>query len=312
MPTSGFNLFANTYAGQAAGKYMLAAITGADTLNGGHVFLKDTKSNKYTIPTWQNSFDQFIQDDAPTPVSTGLINLDERHLDLQPYQLYQEFDPQEFADMWFAESLPQLLVDRGLPPEANSVVLFEILRQHAKYLNKLIWNGDQTLTTNMKYINGFVTKAIGDSNVAKVPSPVALTNSNIVSVALDPLYHLLPDALKFDPEVKFFMSYNSYSMYEEYQRAQVAKGIDITKMGLPEYRGHDTVRIADFPDNTIFVAKGIADMDSNLWLGVNASSDINNLKLAPLQANSDLWFVKGKMHVDVNYVFPLQICLYKF
>jgi hypothetical protein len=312
MPTTGFNLVGNTYAGQAAGQFLLAAITEADLVNSGSVYIKETLSNKYTIPTWANTFDQFIQDDSAIPVDSGVITIGEQHLNLGAYQIYQPFNPQDFADQWFAPHMPELLIDRGLPVEANSVVLLEIMRQHAKFLNKLMMNGDQTLATNMKYIDGFITKAVADTGVVKVPSPVPLTNSNIVSVALDPLYALLPDALKFDPLVKFFGSYSTYSLYEEYQRAQVAKGIDITQMGKDEYRGHKFVKVADMPDNCIFVAKGTATMDSNMWLGLNSASDENNLKIAPLQANSDLWFVRGKMKVDVNYVFAPQVLLYKY
>ena len=308
----GFNPTTNTYAGQAAGKYMLAAITGADLIGGGHVYLKDTKSNKFVMPTWQNAYDQLIQDSTPTPTSTGTITLDERPLSLGEYQIYQEFNPQDYADYWFAESMSQMLLDRGLPVEANSVILFEIMRQHAKFLNKLAFNGDKSLTTTMKYIDGFITKAVADSNVYKIPSPVALTNSNIVSAAFDPCYQNLPDACKFDPEVKFFVSYATYSLYEEYQRNQTYKGIDVTLMGVPMYRGHQVVKIADMPDNCVWVCKGTTDMESNMWMGVNSTDDQNNLKLAPLQANSDLWFVKGKMKVDVQYVFGAQAVLYKY
>lgn len=309
---TGFNPTANTYAGQAAGKYMLAAITGADLIGGGHVFLKDTKSTKYVIPTWANTYDQLIQDSTPTPTSTGDILLGEQTLNLGEYQIYQEFNPQDYADYWYAQSMTDLLIDRGLPVEANSVILFEVMRQHAKFLNKLAFNGDKALSTNMKYIDGFITKASADANVYKIPAPAALTNSNVVSAAFDPCYQALPDALKFDTGVKFFVSYATYSLYEEYQRNQKYKGIDVTSMGVPAYRGHEVVRVADMPDNCVFVAKGNNTMESNMWMGINSIDDQNNLKLSPLQANSDMWFVRGKMKVDVNYVFAPQVILYKY
>lgn len=66
------------------------------------------------------------------------------------------------------------------------------------------------------------------------------------------------------------------------------------------------------PDNCVFVAKGNNTMESNMWMGINSIDDQNNLKLSPLQANSDMWFVRGKMKVDVNYVFAPQVILYKY
>lgn len=310
---AGFNFSPNTYAGQAAGQFMLAAITGADMINGGNLYIKETKSNKYVLPTWQHTYDQFVQDPAATPTpGAGTINVGERYLNLGEYLIYQEFNPQDYADHWFAKDMPELLLDRGLPVEANSVILYEIFRQNAKYLNKLINNGDTTLTSNMKYIDGLITKMAADSAVTKIGSPVALTNSNIVSAALDPLYSALPDALKFNPDVKFYMGYTDFAKFEEYQRNQTYKGIDVTRMGVPEYRGHKIEKIADLPENSIYVAKGLPTMESNLWMGVNSTSDENNIKLAPLQANSDLWFVKAKIKVDVNYVFPAEVVLYKY
>ncbi|MEG7807579.1 hypothetical protein U2100_15250, partial [Listeria monocytogenes] len=91
------------------------------------------------------------------------------------------------------------------------------------------------------YIDGFITKASADANVYKIPAPAALTNSNVVSAAFDPCYQALPDALKFDTGVTFFVSYATYSLYEEYQRNQTYKGIDVTSMGVPAYRGHEVV-----------------------------------------------------------------------
>lgn len=309
----GFNISPNTYAGQAAGQFLLASITGADMIGGGNVRIVETKSNKYVIPTWQNSFDQFVQDAVPTPApGAGEIAIGERYLNLGEYLIYQEFNPQQFADHWFAKDMPTLLLDRGLPVEANSVILYEIFRQNAKFLNKLIINGNTSLGTNMKYIDGFVTKMSADATVLKVTSPITLTNSNVAS-EMDRGFAKLPDALKYDLNVKVYCSYLTFDLYTEYQRnagTQPYKGIDVTQEGVRRFRGHDLCPIADFPNDTYFYGRGLPSMDSNLIMGVNSTSDENNIKLAPLQANSDMWFVKAKVKLDVNYVFAGEIVYY--
>lgn len=305
-----FNFSPNTYAGQAAGQFLLAAVTSADMIGGGNVRIVETKSNQYVLPTWQNLSDEFVQDPTPTPVDSGDISVGERYLTLGEYLIYQKFNPQQFADHWYAKDMPDMLMDRGLPVEANSVIIYEIMRQNAKYLNKLIINGNTSLSTNMKYINGFVTKMSADASVLKVSSPTTLTNTNIGG-EFDKGYALLIDAMKYDFDVKLYCSYHTFDLYTEYQRTtQTYKGVDVTEMGVKRYRGHNLQPVADFPDNTFFFGKGLTSMDSNLVMGVNSTSDENNLKIAPLQANSDLWFVKGKMKVDVNYVFPGQIVYY--
>ncbi len=306
----GFVFSPNTYAGQAAGQFMLAAITGADMVGGGNIRIQETKSDKWVMPTWQNTYDQFVQDPTAEPVTSGEIDLGERYLNLGEYLVFQKFNPQQFSGHWYAKDMPELLVDRGLPVEANSVIIYEIMRQNAKYLNKLIINGNTSLSTNMKYIDGLVTKMSADSSVLKVASPTTLSNSNIAG-EFDKGYAKLPDALKYDFDVKVFCSYHTFDLYTEYQRTtQTYKGIDVTEIGVRKFRGHNLVPVADFPDDTFFFAKGMPSMDSNLVMGVNSSSDQNNIKIGPVNATSDLWFVKAKIKVDVNYIFPQEIVYY--
>ncbi len=315
---SGFNISPNTYAGQAAGQFMLAALTGADMINNGALYIKETKSNKFVIPTWKHDYTQFVQNPKPTPTpGDGQITNSERYLNLGEYLIYQEFNPQIYADHWFANGMPELLMDRGLPVEANSVVLYEIMRQHAVYINLLINNGNTAGTsyTNAngedigKYIDGLVTKMSADSTVAKVASPTVLSKTNIAA-EFDKGFQKIKPALRYNPQMRYFCSYLTYDYYTEYQRDQTYKGNDVTQGGVRRFRGLEVVPVANFPENTFYIAKGLPTMESNLWMGVNSSSDENNLKISPLQNNSDMWFVKGKMKIDVNYVFPTEIVYY--
>lgn len=321
MPDSGFNITPNTYTGQAAGQFMLAALTAADLINSGALYIKETKSNKYVIPTWGHDYKQFVQDPKATPVGgAGVITNSERYLELGEYLIYQEFNPQIYADHWFAKDMPELLIGRGLPVEANSVILYEVMRQHAAYLNMLLNNGNKAGTTVLnadgqdigKYIDGLVTKMSADANVIKVSSPVAFTNVNIAG-EFDRGFQKIKPALRYDKKMRYFCSYLTYDLYTEYQRnaaTQPYKGIDVTEAGVLKYRGHEIVPVADFPENTYYIGKALPTMESNFWMGVNSTSDENNLQIERLQANSDMWFIKGKMKVDVNYVFPDEIVYY--
>lgn len=318
MADSGFTLSPNTYAGQAAGQFMLASLTAADMLNNSAVYVKETLSNKFTIPTWKHDYTQFVQNPKATPTpGNGVITNSERYLNLGEYLIYQEFNPNIYADHWFAKDMPELLINRGLPVQANSVVLYEIMRQHATYLNLLINNGNSAGSTYLnvngedigKYIDGFVTKMSADSEVAKVASPTTLSNSNIAG-EFDKGFQKIKAALRYNPQMRYFCSYLTYDYYTEYQRNQTYKGIDVTETGVLKYRGHEVVPVADFPENTFYIAKALPTMESNLWMGVNSTDDQNNLQIDKVANNSDFWFVKGKMKVDVNYVFPDEIVYY--
>jgi hypothetical protein len=270
------------------------------------------------IPTWKHDYTQFVQNPKATPTSgLGVISNGERYLNLGEYLIYQEFNPNIYADHWFAKDMPELLINRGLPVQANSVVLYEVMRQHATYLNLLLNKGNLAGTTILnvngedigKYIDGFVTKMSADADVAKVASPTTLSNSNIAT-EFDKGFQKIKASLRYNPQMRYFCSYLTYDYYTEYQRNQTYKGIDVTETGVLKFRGHEVVPIADFPEDTFYIAKALPTMESNLWMGVNSTDDQNNLQIDKVANNSDLWFVKGKMKVDVNYVFPEEIVYY--
>ena len=63
------------------------------------------------------------------------------------------------------------------------------------------------------------------------------------------------------------------------------------------------------PDNFYFVAKGLPTPESNLWVGMNSTDDAK-LELRPVQNNSELWFIKMLMKVDVQIGWNSETVLY--
>jgi len=294
----GFVINDTTYAGEAASQFIVKALTGADTINGGHVYVKDGIKKKFTIPRWDANYEDFIQDRKATPVSKGSANVDGQVLNPEDYMIYTEFNPRDYEDHWFATQLNDTLIDRSLPYSVESVVVQEVLKRHAKYFNKLIWNADTSLTNIYKYFDGFLKKAKGGTTTNVVSSPVTLTKDNI-QAELDRGYDKLPAEVRYDPDMKYYVSYATWDLYEKSQTGQTYKGVDITQSGKDTFRGKKVVKIADFPDNTYFIAKGKPTMESNLWIGLNSVAD-EGLQLQRLQANSELFFIKMLMKADVQ------------
>jgi hypothetical protein len=308
LMSDGFVINDTTYAGEAASQFIVKAITGADTVAGGHVYIKDGIKKQFTIPRWDANYEDFIQDTQATPVSKGSFVVDGKALDPANYTIYTEFDPRAFEDQWFATQLNPTLIDRSLPYSAESVTVQEVLKRHAKYFNKSIWNNDKTLSTIYKYYNGFIKNASADGTVNVVGTPLTLTSSNIQGEMLR-CYNLIPLALRYDPNMKYFCSYATWDLYAQSQINQTYKGIDTTQDGVPKFKGKEVVRIADFPDNRFFIAKGMATPESNLWVGMNSVAD-EGLQLSKLQANSSLWFIKMLMKVDVQIGWGVEVVLY--
>lgn len=313
MPTGVAFAFAindTTYAGEAAAAFIMKAITGADTIDSKSVYIRDGIKKKFTIPRWDADYEDLIQDRSATPTSKGTMTIDGQALTPQDYMIYSEFNPRDFEAQWMATQLNPTLIDRSLPYSAESVVVQGVLQRHAKYFNKQIWNGDSTLASPSiyRYFDGFLKKASLAAGTIQVSTPITLTLANIQGEMLRG-YNAIPLALRYDPNMKYFVSYATFDLYDQSQVAQTYKGVDITQMGRDTFKGKNVVRIADFPDNAFMIAKGMSTPESNLWIGMNSIAD-EGLKLSPLQNNSEIWFIKMLMKVDVQFGWNEETVLY--
>jgi hypothetical protein len=305
-----FTLTDTTYAGEAAAGFIVKAMTGFETVQGGHVYVKDNIKKKYTIPRIE--VEDIIQDPNPTPVSQGDTTITGQTLEPKEWLIYLEFNPNDFEDHWSAIELDDELLDRSLPKTAESVITQEVLKLNAKHLETALWQSVLAGAAPYKYFNGFVkrmTDGVTAGTVIPVGTYAALSTANIFA-KLAASIALVPDALQLDPNTKIFVSRATFQIYAEAQKAVATKGVDVTQRGVDMFDGYKVVPLVGVPNNTIIVARGTADLSSNLWMGINSKSDENNLKVAQLQANSDLWFIKGKMKADVNFGFGEEIVFY--
>jgi hypothetical protein len=304
----GFAISDTTYAGEVASQFLVKAITGADTINGGHAYIKDGIKKKFTIPRFNANYEDFIQDRQAMPQSKGSFTVDGVALNPSDYMIYTEFNPRDFEDHWFATQLDAALIDRRLPYTVESVVVQEVMKRYAKYFNKLIWNADTTLTTIYKYFNGWLKNAKSASDINPVSSPTTLTTTNIQAEMLK-AYNTIPVELRYDPNMKYFVSYGTWDLYEQSQINQTYKGVDTTQVGKDSFKGKKVVKIADFPDDTMLIAKGMSTPESNLWIGLNSISD-EGLQVAKLRPEGELWFLKMLVKADVQIGWTSEAVYY--
>lgn len=303
-----------TYSGEAASQFIVKAITGNETVQGGHIYVKDGIKKKFTIPRFDADYEDLIQDRAATPTSKGDMTVTGKELNPADYMIYVEFNPRDYEQHWYATQLNPTLIDRTLPATVESTVIQEVLKRHDRYMNKAIWNSNTTnpAPSIYRYYDGLIRKAKlatgGTDNTNFVSSPTTLSTANIVG-ELQKGYNLIPAALKYDPNMKIFVNYKTFDLYMQAQQAQSFKGVDFTQMGIARFQGLQVVRINDMPDDTYLIAKGTAGMDSNLWLGMNSVDDAS-LKLEKLQANSELYFIKMLMKVDVQFGWNSETVYY--
>jgi len=319
---TGITLTDTTYAGEAAATLIVRAMTNNVMAQGGHMYIKDGIKKSFTIPRWDITFEDFVQDVKATPTpGIEVETVDAKVLTTSEYMIYHEFNPRDFEDHWFAQQIGgNTLLDSTLPFTVESVLTQEVLKRNGAFVNKLVWNGSKALTTKMKYIDGFKTKATASSDTVKTGVSTAFTNVNIAT-QLQLGYALIPTALKYqsyanndgtvNSKLKIFVSPLTFDLYCQYQIAQANKGVDVTKVGVGTYRGITLVPIPDFPNDYYMIAVGQPDMSSNLWMGMNSSADESTIQIAKKQANSEIWFIKGLAKIDVQIGWNAETVTYE-
>lgn len=316
-----------TYAGEAAEFMLTKAVIGADTFNKGVINVKDGIKKQYTIPRVDVS--GIMQKRAAIPVSQGAVTVDGQTLVPRDLMLYFEFNPRDFESHWYAKSMEKELIEAELPPTIENYMTLMVMLRLNEFFENAYWKsrisfdpagaavnptskGQAATDVQYLYFDGFITKCLNSAKTIKVGSPVVLTAANIRAQFLA-AYNLVPQALLFKygaQGLRFFVSYADQQKYEEALTSDAYKNNDTTEKGVNRYKGYDVVPLAGLPENTFFVGIGRPDQDGNFWVGMNSQDDETALQMAKLQANAELYFIKGLFKMDTQVGFFEQVVMY--
>ena len=322
----GLNIQDTSWSGNAASYMITRAVVGADTIEKGAIYVEDGIRKQKTIPRVEVS--GFMQKRQATPVSKGSVTVDGAVLAPKDLMLYTEVNPRDFESHFYAEQLSPKLLTRELPVTAENFIMMQTMKRLNEFVENAIWRsridydtegnavdpttkGDVSGSSDYFYFDGLIKKALDNVNTIQVASPVALTSGNIrdkFTLAINDA----PKALLFKygkGGLKFLVSYADKLKYEEALRTDTYKNIDSTESAIEKFRGYDLVACAGLPENTFFLAIAKPDIDSNLWLGINSTED-NQLQLAKVQNNSELFFIKGLFKMDTQIGFADQLVCY--
>lgn len=324
-----------SYAGDVAAYMYTRAVVEADTVQKGCAYVKDGIKKQHTIPRLEVS--NFIQKRKATPTSQGAVTVDGKVLVPRDLMLYFEFNPRDFEAHWYAEQLQPQLLDRELPQTVEAFMMMQAMLRLNEFFEFHTWRGridydpdGNAVDPTTKgadagdsiyfYFDGLIKKLLDDNTTILVPTPAILVSGTAgggqenIGDAFNRAYKLVPKALLFRYGVKglkFMVGYPTQQVYEEFLTVtNTFKNNDTTEKSINRYKGYEVVPLAGIPDNTIVVCIANPDITSNIWIGLNSTEDQQALKLAQLQANSELFFVKGLFKMDTQTGFPDQIVLY--
>ena len=166
-----------SYAGEAAGKYVSAALLSSDTLEGGGVTLMPNVKFKSTLQKVATS--DLIKDASCDFTPTGSVTLTERVIEPSEYQINLQLCKQTFQDDWSAISMGYSAFD-SLPPSFADFIIGHVAAKVAEKMENNIWAGD---VANAGEFDGFTELFDADADVIDVTNTsgvTGITSANVI------------------------------------------------------------------------------------------------------------------------------------
>jgi hypothetical protein len=299
----------SAYAGEVLEDLLVRATTGNELVAGGHIRIQPNVTKKFAIPRLKAG--KMLQKRKEQPVesdSKGDFTIDEKYLEPQDVMAFTTFNPRVFESIWRPFQPTGNLVFEELPSDVQTKLLAELAKVVDFELGGEFINGVKG-TTEGKYFDGILTRISADVTVVKVPTPVALTQSNIIA-KLKLVRARIPKSIKNNPNLKLFMSVEDAESYEYELTDKPTKGADYTNMNPERFKGIRIVPLADWPKDVIVAAVTSTGVDSNFWAGVSLVDDQDAILIDKLTNAGEKYFFKMLMKADTNIVFGEDIVLY--
>lgn len=305
----------SNYWGDVIEELMTLAVTQNEIVEGGHIYTENNIVKRRALVRVRQS--NIIQDVAATPTSQGTQSFDERQLQPDDFMVYIEFDPNNYRNIWEKWQPKGDFVFTQLNPQVQAELLRMLLEGEGgvdNYMGNAIINGDKITpaAAPLNKFTGLIKRAQLDPDVISIPAPVALTGGSGGNVRdkLELIYQASRIPVRDNPDFKFYMSTVDFDKYRSFLEALPNKSIDPTQDAPKLYHGRKIVVLPQIPENKVFATIGNPKRSSNIWMGVKGVADFSSIKVAQLQANSDLWFFKMKMSADTQIKFGQDLVLY--
>lgn len=327
---------ATNYTGEVLNDLLTYTAQENETYKEGLIHIKAGIQKKYALPTIQ--LGSVIQDHKATPDSSkGDYKFTERYLQPEDFMIYLEFNPRDFEQYYKPFQPTGNLVFRELDPKVQSTMIRLLLEKKMEYINHAIWCAADTTTAAkisstgsgtseigaddeagpMKYFNGAIARmlinaaASGDeeANGGQIikAGTGQFADGAAVETELYAMWKVCPPKVRKKAGLVVLMDYATWDKYDQYVSSKEYKYTDNRQENQHMFRGKRIIPMVALPEDTIIIGQFTTGVDSNLWMGVDYANDEDVLQVEKLQANSELYFFKMILKMDVNIVKPAEI-----
>lgn len=339
-----FNAGQSNYTGEVLQHLLTLTAQENETYKEGLVHIKTGIQKKYAIPMVR--LGKIIQDRKPIPTSSkGEYEHAERYLEPNDFMIYTRFNPRDYEQYYKPFQPHGPLVFRELDPKIQAVMAQLILEKKNEYINHSIWcsalpeeaakvsssdgkvsAGDTEIGSeddagDMKYFNGAIMRML--MNAAAAPTSEDAKNGKIVVAGsgtfadgeavekeLYAMWKIVPPKIRKKAGLVILMDYKSWDAYDQYLSSKTVKYSDNRSENEHRFHGKRIIPMVALPDDTIIIGVFVTGEESNLWVGLDYANDEEVLYVDKLQNDSELYFFKMLMKMDVNIVRPSEITVH--
>ena len=298
-----------TYAGEWANKYVSIALLSGKTLDNGGVTIMPNIDYKYVIQ--KGAFDaNFIKNATCDFADTGQLDLTERVLTLEEFQINSEFCKKDFSQTWQAAEMGYSVLGENLPKSFQDFIVAQFAAKVADKYEQVIWNGTNG---NAGEFDGFTTLFAADGDVVDVAAVGGGIDASNVVAELGKIVAAIPATVYEKDDMHIYIGTNILRFYVQALGA-VGAGSGIDNKGTLWYNGVpltvDGVKLFHSPGMP--ANKAVAAQAGNLYFGTGVMSDMNEIKIidmADIDGSQNVRFVM-RWKAGIQYGIGSEVVLY--
>jgi hypothetical protein len=290
-----------SYAGEAAGEYISAALLSGSTIDNGGITVKPNIKFKEVIKTI--STDDIVKDASCDFDPTSTITLDERIIQPEFQQVNLQLCKKDFQSDWEAASMGFSAHDQ-LPPSFSDFLISHVAAKVAQRTETSIWEGS---TATSGQFNGLTTLLDADAahTGARKIAGTTVDAANVIA-QLGSIVDVIPSTIYGSEDMNLYVSQNIARAYVRALGGFGSNGLGAAgtnAMGTQWWNNGSLT----FDGVKIFVANGLADNTaiaaekSNLYFGTGLLSDQNEVKVI------DMADIDGSQNVRVVMRFSAGV-----
>jgi len=266
----------STYAGEAAGKYIAAALLSAKTLDQEAVSIMPNVKYKSVVQKLDVS--GIVHDASCDFTNSGSVALSERILEPKELQVNLELCKSEFVSSWEALQLGYSAFDE-IPASFNDFLVSYVGGKVAEATETSIWQGDASTNGEFGGFQAIISASAatgGAGDAIQSSASGSITSANVIA-KLEALETAIPNAVYGKEDLVIYVPTNVVKAYQQALGANYANGWNnqVTVGQKPlDYNGIPLMHCPGMSSSYM-----VAAQKSNLFFGTGLLSDYNEVRV---------------------------------